>query len=222
MARHLGGGVSGGRGSDPLTRLAGSARRLLPAFWLIRAASRGSRVPRSRTARRCDTRTPCHSADRRRGRRRARGRLGGRRDPARRLGVELAELLQLRGTVPRQQLDAHLRRHLERVALGLVLLARVERLAVEAQAAATGRALGGAVAEDVPVRPRGPCAITSGSPPVCSIRPSDTSAEGLASSWPAPTPSRRRDAGACSAGIGASGSGAAGPLLEVSSQSLAA
>src|SRR5215213_8216505 len=71
----------------------------------------------------------------------------GRRDPARRLQVELLELLQIAVTLLGQQLEPHCSRHLERAALRLVFLACGQRLAVVAEASASRGAFGGAVAE---------------------------------------------------------------------------
>src|SRR5690606_8990463 len=51
-----------------------------------------------------------------------------------------------------QQLDAHLGGHLDRAALRLVLLPRLARLAVIANASASARALGRAVVEEIRLR----------------------------------------------------------------------
>src|SRR5690606_11791720 len=75
--------------------------------------------------------------------------LGRRLDPARRRGVELTELLQLPILRLRQNLDAHVRRHIDRVTpFGLGCLPRLPRFAVIAQASAAGRALRRAVEKD--------------------------------------------------------------------------
>jgi hypothetical protein len=63
-----------------------------------------------------------------------------RLDPARRLGVERAELLQLAILLFGQELDAHGSGHPERAVLRLVLLAFVERFVVIADAPAARRA----------------------------------------------------------------------------------
>ena len=115
-----------------------------------RRAGRGSRAPRSTTARRCDRRTPCRSGGRRTARRRASGR---RRGVAIQLDVLVSNspsVCSARYCSSVKQLDAHRGRHLDGAALRLVLLAGVQRLAVVAEASAAGRALGGAVAEDEP------------------------------------------------------------------------
>src|SRR5678815_3620463 len=73
-------------------------------------------------------------------------------DPARRLGVELAQLLQRSVLFLGQQIDAHGGRHVDRASRRLVLFPGCKRFLVVADAPAPGGALCRAVAEDVPAR----------------------------------------------------------------------
>src|SRR5687768_4244252 len=67
--------------------------------------------------------------------------------PARRLRIEVAQLLQLPVFRLRQYPDAHGFRHIDGAVLGLILLPRLERLGIVADAAAALRAFRGAIEE---------------------------------------------------------------------------
>ena len=105
-----------------------------------------------RSRRRCDRRRLFRIGSHRRWRRRASGSPAGSRSQLDVFGVARTERLQPSILLFGEKRGSHGRGHLDSVAAGLVLLSRIQRRAVVAQAPAARRALSGAINEEVLAR----------------------------------------------------------------------